>query len=193
MRIIAALPAAEIYEVKPELIKLIVDNQTNKQLISLAGEGATTPLRVHAHCSGQDTYIRRINSKKAYESLNFESLIRGAKQKEVLIPTAYSDPVDDRKEFKGSATVAESASLGAGTKVRRSCVGGGCRIGKNVDLLNCVLLSGVEIRDNVKISDSVIGKGTYIGEGAVIRNTYCESGCRVADGAKLESESLIKA
>jgi len=38
----------------------------------------------------------------------------------------------------------------------------------------------------------VIGANSYIGEGASIKATYGESGCRVADGVKVESDTLIK-
>ncbi len=48
------------------------------------------------------------------------------------MPSLFSDKLDERKEFKGNSSVVESAVIGANTKVRRSCIGVGCRIGKNV-------------------------------------------------------------
>jgi hypothetical protein len=89
-------------------------------------------LRIFVHFSEQEVYVRKINSKKIYEALNFDSLIRGPKQREVLMPTAYSERLDERKEHRGIVNVAESALVGAGCRLRRSCIGAGCKIGKNV-------------------------------------------------------------
>lgn len=77
------LSTDEIYEIKPQLIPFLVLNQTNKRLLGLAGpEGKQLrPLNIFAHFCDQDAFIRKISNKKIYESLNFESLIRGTKQK----------------------------------------------------------------------------------------------------------------
>jgi NDP-sugar pyrophosphorylase family protein len=163
----------EIDEIKPYLIQLLVKSQTNTRLLSLAGEDSrTTPLKIYIHLSEQNTYIRRISSKKIYESMNFDSIIRGPKQKEVLMPSAYSDRLDERKEFKGNASVIESATVGSNVRIRRSCVSFGCKIGKNVELINSILLDNVEIKDNCKISESILGRGCSIGEGVTIKSTY---------------------
>lgn len=53
----------------------------------------------------QSTYIRKVSSKKIYEALNFDSIIRGPKQKDVLLPTIYSDKLDEKAAYKGSASV----------------------------------------------------------------------------------------
>lgn len=128
---------------KPYLVQLLVKHQTNSRLLGLANEPSFTPLRVFIHLSEQNTYIRKIASKKIYETMNFDSIIRGAKQKDVLLPTPLSDRLDERKEFKGNANVVESASIGANQKIRRSCIGAGCKIGKNVEILSSILLDNV--------------------------------------------------
>jgi len=53
----------------------------------------------------QNTYIRKVSSKKIYETLNFDSIIRGPKQKDVLMPTIYSDKLDEKQGYKGNASV----------------------------------------------------------------------------------------
>lgn len=126
---------------KPWLIQLLVQNQTNKKLLQLAQSNEEMkPLKIFAHFNEQDTYIRKINSKKIYETLNFDSLIRGPKQREVLMPTAYSDKLDERKEYKGALNVAESAIIGSGARLRRSCIGADCKIGNNVEIINSIIL-----------------------------------------------------
>lgn len=137
----------------------------------------------------QDTFIRKISNKKIYEVLNFDSLLRGPKQKDVLLPNAYSD----RMEYnKAGYLVAENAVVGNGAKIRRSVIGPGCRIGKNVELFNSIILENVELKDNCKITESVLGMGTIIGANAQVKSTYSESGCRVADSGKVEGEILIR-
>jgi len=54
-------------------------------------------LKIYASLHQQDTYIKKISSKKVYELLNFDSILRGPKQKDILMPTTYSDRVDERK------------------------------------------------------------------------------------------------
>jgi hypothetical protein len=54
------------------------------------------PLKIFAFVTDQDTYIKKINSKKVYEVLNYDSLIRGLKQKDVLMPTEYNEPTDSK-------------------------------------------------------------------------------------------------
>lgn len=85
--------------------------------------------------------MRKVSSKKIYEGLNFDSLIRGPKQKSILLPTSLSDNF----EFKSgsSCLIAEGVSVGSGAVLRRSIVGAGCKIGKNVELFNSILLEGV--------------------------------------------------
>ncbi len=38
----------------------------------------------------QDAFIKKVSNKKVYENLNFDSLMRGNKQKDFLLPTEYS-------------------------------------------------------------------------------------------------------
>ena len=97
-------------------------------------------MKIFAHFHSQDTYIRKISSKKVYELLNFDSIIRGPKQKDILIPTAFSEKLDERKEYKNNCNIVENVIIGASAKLRRICVGSGCKIGKNVELLNSIIL-----------------------------------------------------
>lgn len=147
-------------------------------------------MKIFAKFYEQEVYIKRVSNKKIYEQINFDSLIRGIKQKEVLLPTTYSE----KNEFKTGANylVADNVSIGNGAKIRRSVIGANCRIGKNVELFNSILLEGVEIKDNCKVSDSVLGAGTVVGESAQVKGTYSEGGCRVADSLKIEGETLIR-
>lgn len=91
-----------------------------------------------------------------------------------------------------SLLISDNAQLGPMGKIRRSVIGPGCRVGKNVELFNSILLENVELKDNCKITECVLGAGTSVGEGAQLKSTYSERGCRVADSLKMESETLIR-
>lgn len=67
--------------------------------------------------------------------------------------------------FKSASShlTAETAVIGNEAVIRRSIVGANCKIGKNVELFSCILLDGVEVKDNCKIRDSVLGIGTVVG------------------------------
>lgn len=76
---------------------MFVQHQTNKKLLTInnqLNDNILKPLKIYAHYNEQDAFIKKINSKKIYECLNFDSLIRGAKQKEILLPTSYNDKSD---------------------------------------------------------------------------------------------------
>ena len=51
----------------------------------------------------------------------------------------------------GSYLIADNVAVGNGAVIRRSLVGANCKIGKNVELFNCILLEGVEVKDNCRI------------------------------------------
>ena len=53
--------------------------------------------------------------------------------------------------------------VGNSSKIRRSVIGANCKVGKNVEIFNSILLEGVEIKDNCKINESVLGAGTVVG------------------------------
>jgi NDP-sugar pyrophosphorylase family protein len=108
----------------------------------------TSPLNVFAYISDPDEYIKRISSLKIYENINLDSVIRGNKQKEILLPTKYTLPVDETQNFtKQGSIIGQKAVIGEGTKIRRSIIEEGCKIGKDVDIINSVIMSGVHIKD----------------------------------------------
>lgn len=76
-----------------------MQHQTNKQLLNINGkekEENVERLKIFAYFCEQDTFIRKISNKKIYEALNFDSLIRGPKQKDILLPNSYSDRMEHR-------------------------------------------------------------------------------------------------
>lgn len=149
VNIIKHLNSTEIDDVKPWLVQCLVENQCNKTLLRLnpnnLQEHDLKPLNIFALVTEAETFIKKVSNKKVYENLNFDSLVRGQKQKEYLLPTEYS-PQSESNEFKGSL-VMKSTVVSSESKVVRSVVGGNCRIGKKVDILRSVIMEGVEIRD----------------------------------------------
>lgn len=145
MSIIKHLNSTEIDDVKPWLVQCLVENQCNKTLLKLdqnkQNEHELKPLNVFAMVTEAETFIKKVSNKKVYENLNFDSLVRGQKQKDYLLPTEYS-PQSESTEFKGSL-VMKSTTISSECKVARSVVGGNCRIGKKVDILRSIIMDGV--------------------------------------------------
>lgn len=102
-------------------------------------------MNIFALLTEQDTFIKKISNKKVYEGINFDSLIRGAKQKDILLPNEYSFNCDSN-ENKGSL-VMRSTVIGTDSKIVRSVVENNCKIGKKVEILRSVIMADVEIRD----------------------------------------------
>ena len=44
----------------------------------------------------QNEYIRTVLNLKVYEQLNLDGLIRGSKQKQILMPNKYTQPIDEK-------------------------------------------------------------------------------------------------
>ena len=44
-------------------------------------------IKIYAYLKEQETFIRKISTKKIYENINFDSLLRGVKQRDMLLPT----------------------------------------------------------------------------------------------------------
>jgi hypothetical protein len=89
----------------------LVENQSNKTLLGLNKVATLKPLNIFALVAEQDVFIKKISNKKVYEGINFDSLIRGAKQKDTLLPNEYSSN-SESSEFKGSL-VMRSTSIGS--------------------------------------------------------------------------------
>lgn len=75
--------------------------------------------------------------------------------------------------------------------MRRSIVAGGCKIGKNADIVNSIILEKVEIEDNCKIIDSVVGGSAYIREQSNINSCQLAPNCHVYRQTTLEGEIVL--
>lgn len=105
------------------------------------------PVRIFAKVANPDEYIRRVTQLKIYEQVNFDSLIRGTKQKDILLPTEYSEPNDQKycSEWKGTI-IAQGCSIDSTVRIRRSCVGSGCTIEKGTEIFNTIILPNATIK-----------------------------------------------
>lgn len=86
----------------------------------------------------------------------------------------------------GSSSVME-----AGCKMRRSTVGNGCRLGKNVDITNSVIMENVTIESNCKIADSIIGPNCLIRADSTLVNCQLAQGCLVEAESKRDGEVIL--
>jgi len=77
-----------------------------------------------------------------------DSLIRGTKQKDILIPNKYTQQIDEQlmSDFKGSL-IGKGCEIEAGIRLTRNVVENGCKIGKGVDISNSIIMSGSVIED----------------------------------------------
>ncbi len=87
-------------------------------------------MNVFALVVEQDVFIKKISNKKVYEGINFDSLVRGAKQKDLLMPSEYSF-TSESSEYKGCLLM-KNTTVGADSKIVRSVIENNCKIGKKV-------------------------------------------------------------
>lgn len=81
MEIVKNLKHEDITKIKPDFVNCVVRNQTNTNLLKVIKENNKTPLKIYTKIAGPDDYIRRITQIKILEQVNFDSLIKGNKQK----------------------------------------------------------------------------------------------------------------
>lgn len=88
--------------------------------------------------------MKRVITIKDYDEINKKALIQGQKQIKLFEPTAHTDKL---QEIKDMALISATAELKEGVKVRRSCVQGGVRLGKGVEIVNSIVLKNAVIEE----------------------------------------------
>jgi NDP-sugar pyrophosphorylase family protein len=74
-----------------------------------------------------------------------KSLIKGEKQIDLFVPTAYTDSLQETKDEM--VLITSTAEQKEGCKIRRSCILGGVKLGKGVEIVNSVILKNTFIED----------------------------------------------
>lgn len=105
------------------------------------------------------TFCKRIIDIKDYEAVNMLTLVRGPKEIPVLLPTIHTEPLIATHNFEAT-TLAQSAELKEGVKIRRSCIAGGVRIGRNTEIVNSIVLPGAIIDE--EYTDDINSGASYI-------------------------------
>ena len=93
VEIVRNLISEDIYRIKPDFIHCLVRNQTNTTLLREVHENYSSPLKICCKVVGPDEYVRRISETKVYKQVNFDSLIRGQKEKPILLPTQMTQKI----------------------------------------------------------------------------------------------------
>lgn len=128
VRIAKKLVTEEITFLKEDFIETLISNQANLNILRLTPEEKA--LKITATLYGQEDFIRKISDLKLYCQLNFESIIRGPKERKALLPNKFTSEIDEAlmKEHR-TALVGADTKIEKGTKIRRSCIGNNCVIG----------------------------------------------------------------
>ena len=121
-----------------------------------------------------------------------DSLIRGQKQKDILMPNKYTQTLDEKlmNTYKG-CLIGGNTSIEGGAKMRRSTISNGCTIGKNVEISNSVIMGKVVIEDNCKIIDSIIGSRSIIKADSSLTNCHLGKDCFIENGSKRECDTIL--
>ncbi len=85
-----------------------------------------------------------------------------------IYPPVYLNGIKGKLGFIGPSVSAEEVKLG-----------------RNVKIVNSVILPGVRISDNVRISDSVIGPKAVLEKNSVVTESLVGEGSRAGEGAKI--------
>lgn len=159
--IIRNIVSDELIKIKSDFISCLIKNQTNTTLLSHINPTYNTPLKVYAEIIGPDEYIRRVTQLKIYEQLNFDALIKGPKQKEVLQPNQYTQELDEKynAEYKGTL-IGNACLIEPSVKIRRSCIENECKIGGGTDILNSIVMANSVIEDGYISGD--VGAKSWI-------------------------------
>lgn len=128
VRIASKLVTEEIAFLKEDFIETLISNQANLNILKLTPEEKA--LKITAKVYGQEDFIRKISDLKLFSQLNFESIIRGAKERKPLLPNRFTSEIDEilMRDHR-TALIGADTKIEKGTKIRRSCIGNGCVIG----------------------------------------------------------------
>ncbi|RKP07232.1 nucleotide-diphospho-sugar transferase, partial [Thamnocephalis sphaerospora] len=168
-----------------------VDNANDKDTIddSTALALSTTQLAINQHtpeircrvlvCRADTCVTGRANTVPAYCELN-----RNAGVSTVSRVHASAE-VDPKTQIGPDSMVGESTRMEERCSVKRSVIGAHCQIGKNVKIVNSILMDGVSLGDNVKLDGCVICQNVKVQERSSLKDTVV--GAQVTVPAESES------
>uniref|UniRef100_A0A3Q0KV47 Translation initiation factor eIF2B subunit gamma n=2 Tax=Schistosoma mansoni TaxID=6183 RepID=A0A3Q0KV47_SCHMA len=122
-------------------------------------------------------------------SVKFEDPLIYAETNRLIIQKSCSHTGSQQsgKEFN---IIQENCTVHKKAFIRSSFVGSSCKIGADVRILNSVLLSNVEIKDNCTVQGCVIGEKAVIEELCNLKSCTVAAIQRVPTGTNLESKQL---
>ncbi|CAH8571480.1 unnamed protein product [Schistosoma turkestanicum] len=122
-------------------------------------------------------------------SVKFEDPLIYAETNRLIIQKSYNH-TGLQQSVKELNVIQESSTVHKKAFIRSSFVGSSCKIGADVRIINSVLLSNVEIRDNCTVQGCVIGEKVVIEELCNLKSCAVAALQRVPTGTNLESKQL---
>ena len=90
----------------------------------------------------------------------------------------------------GPSYFGDSVSIGSGSSISGSAIYGDCRIGRNVEIVDSVVMDSVRIEDRAKIFRSVIMNGDTIAEDCEITDSVLSQKLNLQKGSKVFNVAL---
>ncbi|SNX83603.1 related to GCD1 - gamma subunit of the translation initiation factor eIF2B [Melanopsichium pennsylvanicum] len=100
------------------------------------------------------------------------------------------DGIDPKAQISSDSLVENFTRVGERTTIKRSVIGRGCVIGKNVKLTGAIVMDGVRIGDNAKLENCILSAGSVVEEKCNLKDCDVAASVRVASGTNTKGEKF---
>lgn len=100
--------------------------------------------------------------------------------------------IEDGVEVDGLVIVGKNTHIAKGTKISRSVIGAGVKIGPRSEIIGSVIWDGAELGSEVRLKEAVVGRKTRIGDKVVVQvGTIISDECNIGAGAIIRTNLRI--
>lgn len=133
-------------------------------------------------------FCARANTKQSYIDLN-KHLLKS-------IPADLRQPssttLGERTTVGPDSALGPDSSIDEKTTIKRTLLGSHIKIGKMCRITGCIVMDGVEIKDQVKLENCVICVGAVVGEKASLKDCTVGGKVVIADKTEKKGEEIVQ-
>ncbi|EST05784.1 Bacterial transferase hexapeptide repeat [Kalmanozyma brasiliensis GHG001] len=98
--------------------------------------------------------------------------------------------IDSKAQISSDSLVESFTRVGERTAIKRSVIGRGCVIGKNVKLTGAIVMDGVRIGDNAKLENCILAAGSTVDEKCNLKDCDVAASVKVPSGTNSKGEKF---
>ncbi|UTT96879.1 hypothetical protein NDA17_004241 [Ustilago hordei] len=155
-----------------------------------ASASAALPASALSHPLPNQSLPASATATAALSMGSAQSAIDSASASTASDAAAKAQLVDSKAQISSDSFVEGHTRVGERTTIKRSVVGRGCVIGKNVKLIGAIVMDGVRIGDNAKLENCILAAGSVVEEKSNLKDCDVAASVRVPSGTNSKGEKF---